>query len=265
MIVLTSHKKTPIKAAIFDFDGTISTLRCGWESVMAPLCVEYIAGANAAVEDEVKKLVDEYIDESTGIQTIHQMKWLNDTIKKYGNSPNAPDDPWFYKEEYNRRLMLEVANRRDSVISGSTDRNNYIIGGATEFLNALKSKGIKMYAASGTDEVDVIKESTALGFAPYFESIAGAKPMMEDCSKEAVIRTLISSSGFKGEELIVIGDGKVEIKLGREAGTLTLGIASDEQKRIGFNPVKEKRLSAAGAHAIVGDFTDLEGILSWMQ
>ena len=29
-----SAKHTPVKDAIFDFDGTISTLRCGWEQIM---------------------------------------------------------------------------------------------------------------------------------------------------------------------------------------------------------------------------------------
>ena len=29
-----SANSCPVKVAIFDFDGTISTLRCGWEQVM---------------------------------------------------------------------------------------------------------------------------------------------------------------------------------------------------------------------------------------
>ena len=33
-----------IKAAIFDFDGTFSTLRCGWEKVMRKLMLELISG-----------------------------------------------------------------------------------------------------------------------------------------------------------------------------------------------------------------------------
>ena len=35
---------TPVRAVLFDFDGTISTLRCGWEEVMQPLMVEMISG-----------------------------------------------------------------------------------------------------------------------------------------------------------------------------------------------------------------------------
>ena len=42
--IITSTRPTPgqIKAAILDFDGTLSTLRHGWEDVMEPLMVEMI-------------------------------------------------------------------------------------------------------------------------------------------------------------------------------------------------------------------------------
>ena len=117
-----------------------------------------------------------------------------------------------------------------------------------------------MFAASGTDEEDVIKEATALGLAKYFDEIAGSKPHSEQCSKEEVINRLL----HENSEMIVIGDGKVEIRLGRDNGALTLGVASDEQARQGINPVKQYRLTAAGAHAIVGDFGNLDEILEWI-
>ena len=44
MIILEKHDKKRITTAVFDFDGTLSTLRCGWEEVMGPLMVEYISG-----------------------------------------------------------------------------------------------------------------------------------------------------------------------------------------------------------------------------
>ncbi|NMP38448.1 MAG: HAD family hydrolase [Clostridiales bacterium] len=264
MIILEGHDKLPVRAAIFDFDGTISTLRCGWEKVMAPLMCEYILGGHTERSDEIKALVDSYIDESTGIQTALQMKWLNDTIKQYGLNPGAPDDQWFYKDEYNRRLMLDVARKRDEVESGAVPKGNYIICGAENFFEALRDRGVTLYAASGTDDADVKRESAALGFFDYFTEIAGAKPRAEDCSKDAVIKRLISEGGYKGGELLVVGDGKVEIMLGRAAGAVTLGLATDEVKRCGINPVKEKRLRAAGAHAVTGDFTHLDNIMNWL-
>lgn len=263
MIILQPHEKKEIKCAIFDFDGTLSTLRCGWEEVMRPLMYECIVGdkqLSEAESDKIKADIYAYVDESTGIQTIGQMKWLANTVKEYDFNPKASDDPWFYKAEYNRRLMEHVAVERDKLVKGEISRETYLIRGSEEFLIALKSHGIKLFAASGTDEEDVIKEATALGLAGYFDEIAGSKPHSEQCSKEEVINRLL----HENSEMMVIGDGKVEIRLGRENGALTLGIASDEQVRQGINPVKQNRLTVAGAHAIVGDFGNLNEILEWM-
>ena len=86
------HGKSTIKAAVFDFDGTISTLRRGWEEVMEPLMLECISGGKN-VSDELAREVRDYIDRSTGIQTILQMKWLSGRVVR--ENPGAPSDPWY--------------------------------------------------------------------------------------------------------------------------------------------------------------------------
>ena len=75
MEILHAAARNPVRAVLFDFDGTISTLRCGWESVMKPLMLEMMAGG--AWDDALEREVDDYINESAGIQTIHQMKWMD--------------------------------------------------------------------------------------------------------------------------------------------------------------------------------------------
>lgn len=253
-------REKPIKAILFDFDGTISTLRCGWEAVMAPLMAETLC---AGTQDggSIARKIDEYIDASTGIQTIFQMQWLADQVKAQGREPL---DPWEYKAEYNRRLMQSVSLRREAVERGREGAGHYLIAGSIAFLKALKRFGVALYVASGTDQPDVEREAEILGVARYFDEIAGAPPHEASCSKERVIRKLLGSSGLAGEELAVIGDGKVEIAIAREAGALALGVASDEVNRRGVNPVKRRRLIAAGAHAIVGDFECLSEILAWL-
>ena len=266
MIFLKEKPKVKrVRAAVLDFDGTLSTLRCGWETVMGPMMVEFISGGNADAEtlDKIKKEVEKYIDESTGIQTIAQMKWLRDTVNSYGLNKNAPNDIWEYKAEYNRRLMENVMQRRKDVESGKTPREKYLIGGAEDFLKILKAHGVDIYAASGTDTVDVRAEAKILGLDGYFKSIEGAEPHSENCSKEAVIASLLERN--KGESgMLVCGDGKVEIKLGAEAGALALGIASNEETGQGINEAKLERLKAAGAHSVIGDFLDIKEIEEWI-
>ena len=134
--------------------------------------------------------------------------------------------------------------------------------GSIDFLEKLKARGVKMYAASGTDEADVKNEAAILGIDKYFDEVAGAKPMSEDCSKEATLNRLISQ-GEGG--LLVVGDGPVEIRLGKAAGACTLGICGKERELCGMDQVKVKRLTAAGAHALVDCFSDMNEIFEWME
>ena len=66
-----------IKAIVCDFDGTFSTLRCGWEAVMKRMMLKYLP-------DEA--WIDAFIGETTGVQTILQMKGFLEEVKRRGGS-----------------------------------------------------------------------------------------------------------------------------------------------------------------------------------
>ena len=251
-----------IRAAIFDFDGTFSTLRCGWEAVMRKLMLELISGGSW--DKALEEKVDAYIDASTGIQTAYQMQWLKEEVEKAGQG-KEDRDIWWYKDQYNLRLMEEVNRRIGRLESGQDAPEQYLIAGAVEFLQALKKAGIAVYLASGTDHKDVIHEATVLGVADLFSVIKGAPDRQVACSKEAVLNMLLEESGLPAESILLVGDGKVEIALGAEKGAYTLGVATDEKNLRGVNPVKKTRLEKAGADAIIGDFEDLDELLQWLQ
>ena len=255
--------KGNIKAAIFDFDGTFSTLRCGWESVMRKMMLELISGGKE-YDKALENKVDAYIDTSTGIQTVYQMQWLLEEVENAGFG--QPDrDVWWYKDEYNRRLMEEVSRRIQRLETKEEHPEQYLIAGAVEFLKALKAKGVTVYLASGTDHKDVVHEASVLGVADMFQMIKGAPERQVSCSKEAVIKMLLEESRLPAESLLLVGDGKVEIALGAEQGAYTLGVATDEKNLRGINPVKRTRLQNAGADAIIGDFEDLNSLIEWLK
>lgn len=254
----------PIRAALFDFDGTISTLRYGWEGTMRPMMLEMISGHSAPFAPELIKEVDDFIDESTGIQTIYQMKWLAERVAKERPDAGMPVDPWWYKEEYNRRLMQTVNDRLCDLESGRLAKEDYLIAGSEQFLKALNERSVRIYVASGTDDPDVKHEAAALGMDIYFDSINGAPLGVESCSKEKVMRDLIEKEGLTGDDVAVFGDGKVEIALGASVGARTIGLATDEEKRHGINLVKQGRLLKAGADVMTGDFLEIDELLAFL-
>ena len=244
-----------IKAAVLDFDGTISTLRCGWEEVMEALFLRHLRQAPLPAE-EILNRIRGYIEESTGIQTIFQMEWLARQVKELLGVP--PLDPWEYKDEYNRALLAKIRERTERLAAGDEKKEDFLIPGSVAFLRFLRQKGIAIYVASGTDDADVRREAELLGVLPLVQSVKGAPMRKKDCSKEAVIREILERSSLSGSQLLVVGDGKVEIQLGREVGALTIGIASNERQRDGsFQQKKLEKLQKAGADLIVPDFTPL--------
>ena len=220
----------------------------------------------------------EFIGETTGVQTSLQMKGFLEEVKRRGGAQFTatvadisgaincvpPEDPWFYKNEYNAMLMESVAVKRDEVLSGKVPAATYHVPGALLFLQALKTRGVKIYFASGTDEADVQAEAAALGFAGFADGIAGALPKSEACAKEAALKRLVEQAGVAPDELAVVGDGKVEIALGKALGARTLGVATNETDFSILNAAKKARLEKAGADMIVGDFRDLRLILDFL-
>ncbi|MGI6214496.1 MAG: HAD family hydrolase [Christensenellales bacterium] len=244
-----------VKAIVLDFDGTISTLRYGWEDVMQDMMTDYLG-------KQYSREISKYIENSAGIQTIFQMKWLKDKIESlFGDSKDA----WYYKDDYNRRLMIDVNRKIELIKNNKANKEDYLIAGSYEFLIEAKKLDLKLHIASGTDQKDVKNEADLLGIAPLVDSISGAPYRLENCSKEKVLQDLIERQGLHGPEVCVIGDGKVEISLGNKMQARTLGLATDEAKRQGINPVKQRRLELADAEAITGDFLNINEIFSWLN
>ena len=251
-----------IKHAVFDHDGTISTLRQGWEQIMEPMMIKAILGEKYETADETlyhktRKRVRDYIDKSTGLQTIIQMQALVEMVGEFGCVPREKIlDKSGYKQIYNNSLMQMVNQRIARFNSGQLDISDYTIKGAVQFLNILRQKGIKLYLASGTDRQDVIREAKVLGYADFFDGgIYGATGDITKYSKKIVIEKIMSENNLAGPELLVLGDGPVEIRESRRRDGIAIGIASDEIRRHGLNMEKRTRLIKAGAHIIVPDFS----------
>lgn len=258
-----------IRYAVFDHDGTISSLRQGWEEIMEPVMMKSILGEqydtiDAGTFHKVQAECKAFIHKTTGIQTIYQMEGLVNLVREFGFVPEDQIlDKFQYKEIYNDGLMEMVNQRMDKLAKGELGQEDYTLKGAVEFLKQLKERGVTMYLASGTDADDVRNEAEMLGYADLFDGgIYGALRDYTKFSKKMVIEKIIRDNNLQGKELAVFGDGPDEIREGRRAGGISVGITSNEVQRFGHNPAKRPRLVRAGAQLLIPDFSQHKKLIS---
>ena len=250
-----------IRHVLLDFDGTLSVLRQGWEEVMIPVMLEAICDTQAG-EPEIEVEVREYVDRSSGILTIKQMQWLAEAVRRYGLARDVRTARE-YKAMYLERLMVRVRERIDCLSRGESSPQENMIAGAEDFVRGLARRSARLYLASGTDHADVVREAGALGLLPYFAGgVYGALDGNEDHAKERVIQRILEENGLSGNQLLVVGDGPVEIREGAQRAAITLGIASNEVTRSGWNLHKVNRLVSAGADLLAPDFCQAERLLA---
>lgn len=259
-IVDAELPRGPFRAALFDFDGTLSYLRCRWPSVMIPMMADVLQEQGATESrDELLAIVEEFVMRLNGKQTIYQMIQLAEEVSARGGRPAEPLE---YKRRYHDLLLADMGDRVEKLRTGETPPEEWTAPGARELLTALRDRGMTLYLASGTDLQYVRDELAALQLDEFFgERVYGALDDYEKFSKAMIVRQIITEHGVGPGELIGFGDGYVEIEEIRRAGGAAIGVASDEENRAGVNEWKRGRLIQAGAHAIIPDYRDGAALL----
>ena len=253
-----------IRHVVFDFDGTISLIRDGWQNVMVPMMIECLQTETDTTEtpEQLEALVVDFVDRLTGKQTIYQMMQLSEEIEKRGGTPK---EPLAYKDEYNRRLLPVVEERIAELAAGTLSADPLRVPKSLEFLQSLREMGIHCYLASGTDVEFVKNEAGLLGVSEYFDGgIFGALREYKKFSKAMIIQKILTDFELSGNELLIVGDGYVEIENAKAVGAIAVGVASVEGNRYNMNADKRERLIRAGADIIIRDFQEGAQLLNYL-
>ena len=245
---------------LFDFDGTISLIRSGWVEVMVPMMVEILMELRTGEsEAALSALVEDFVARLTGEQTIYQMIELAHQVELRGGKPL---EPLAYKRMYHEKLMATIEYRRQDLRRGAVSPDKYLVPGTRAFLESVRDRGLKLYCASGTDEVYTLEEAGLLEVRQYFQGgMYGAQDDYKSFSKEILIRRMISGLECKGDELLGFGDGFVEIKNVKDVGGTAVGLATAEPECQVVDKWKRKRLVSVGADFIVPNFLSREELL----
>lgn len=252
-----------LHSVVFDFDGTLSLIRKGWQEIMTPYFTEVLMGTpGAGTFKEENSCAREFIDLLTGKQTIYQCIRLNEEVIKRGGKSL---DPLIYKNEYHRRLLEKIEYRRKGLADGTIKPAEFLVPGSVGIIECLIDHGVDIYLASGTDEMYVKEEVALLKLDIYFKDrIYGARDEYKLFSKAMVIQRIIEVNDLHGSSLAGFGDGYVEIENIKEVGGIAIGVATDEERMEGIDEWKRQRLIKAGADVIIADFTELEALEKYL-
>jgi phosphoglycolate phosphatase-like HAD superfamily hydrolase len=254
-------RRGTISHVLFDFDGTLSLIRQGWPEIMTPMFAEMLPPLPGETLEARMQLCNDDIMRLNGKQTIYQMIQLAERIKERSGTPR---EPLWYKHEYLRRLEERISHRLEGLRNGSLKPDDLLVHGARALLEELKSRGLPVYLASGTDEYCVKAEAELLDMPRYFgRHIYGAIDDYKKFSKKMVIERILRENAIEGTQLLSFGDGYVEIENTKDVGGFAVAVASDEANNGSgrYDEWKRNRLRSVGADVIVPDFRDLQGLM----
>jgi len=264
-IVNPAYVRGPFRCVVFDFDGTLSLIRGDWQGLMVPMMVEALAVTNTGESTaELTSLVEEFVTRLTGQPTMQQMYALVEEIEKRGQ---PRPDPVLYFHRYMDMLISRTEARIAEIKSNIKSPDDFLVPGSRPLVERFAAAGLLLVIASGTELVEVRRESEILEIDQYFgERVFGPVNNDPQFSKERVLRQLMDEHDLRGDQIVAIGDGPAEIRAIKAVGGLALGVASDEVNRDGsINRLKREHLLRSGADVIIPDYRNLSAVLKAMN
>jgi phosphoglycolate phosphatase-like HAD superfamily hydrolase len=214
------------KAAIIDYDGTLTRVRYGWEVKMKEFFLKKICANRTLSQEELtkaKELTAQWVDHAQGTTINQQMTALSE-ILNYFNFKHQLEilidefDKYSTEWEYSRMHELKEKGEIDSLF----------LNGAIDFLKNLQNEGYELHMLSGTSHEKLIYECEVLGLSNYFIHIQGYATHLASPYKLESMRSTIAQFNYAPKHTLIIGDGLTELKAGRELGCKCLAIAIDE-------------------------------------
>ena len=232
---------------------------------------------------------DQFCIESAGLSALTQMEWairrsvqegnikvncdmhtntqiierINNGIEYYDDLPETFEMTEMLKKQTPRlfKLYEAVLNgfcRDKNLQKAKENPEKFRVKGSIEFLKMLKDNGVKNYFVTGAvveKGMGMHQEVEALGYKigknELVEGIIGST-WTEKMPKDMVMQRLLRELGVKGENVLVIGDGRAEIQAGVQMGAF---VVSRLPENADFQRELHRKL---GTDIIIKDFCDKE-------
>lgn len=247
-----------VRAAVFDFDGTVSLLSEGWQELMQALfesiLFERVSFTESEAETERKKIA-QFIFELTGKPSFFQCARFVEEVALCGG-PKL--DAKRVHAEFLSLIDRRLEEREEAIRSGEVPAETFLVPGVRPFLERLQAMGWRLMLVSGSVDAMVQRQCCLLRLHDFFDGGVFGSPTntSQSFSKEAVIRDFMARFGLKPAEIVGFGDGFVETHFVHAIGGFAVGLATREKERDGkINEWKREKLLEASADAILPDFS----------
>jgi phosphoglycolate phosphatase len=198
-------KLHPIKAIVFDFDGTLAFLNIDF-SLMRERIFDLMRGYGISDEMIQEKYLLEIIDE------IYEILY----------EKNSSDAEKFYQESHHILHELEMRAAQEGKL----------IQGAKATLRSLREKGVKVGIITRNCEDAVRRVFPDIDiFCDIFvsrNSVKNVKPHPDHLTH--VMRSLKISGG----EAVMVGDHMIDVQAGKRVGMKTIGVLTGRTKKEEF-------------------------------
>ncbi|MDD2868092.1 HAD-IA family hydrolase [Neomegalonema sp.] len=221
-----SRSAAPLKLAIFDFDGTLVDSGAVIVSNMQEAFRR--AGLEPPAPAACLRVVGLSLADAVAAIEPHPPAHLVETIVEH------------YRARFQERRK-----------TGEADTG--LFPGAFAVLERLKAQGATIAAATGNSRRGLESVLDVHGLRPLFSAsqTADDAPSKPD---PGMILNLLAETGFAAEEAVMIGDTVFDIAMAKAvAGCKAVGVA--------WGHHAEGELRAAGADAVIRDFSELDRVL----
>lgn len=187
-----------IKAAIFDFDGTIADSMPMW-SGFAENFVTHLGGK---AKEGLNRLV---------------------------NPMSVQEAEIFLRNEYFPEMTLEqMIKETDKYVMARYKKGFNEKAGVGDFIRELHARGVKMAISTATDREPVFLALSNLGLSEYFEFIITCTDAgVGKSSSPKVFDMALERLGAKKEEALIFEDSFYAAKTAKSAGYVVCGVYDD--------------------------------------
>ena len=220
------------------------------------------AGLSALTQMEwaIRKAIDNgYIDINCDkIDNKKKIQMIYNGIEIF-DVPDSKELQEFLKEHTPRlfKFYEKVLNgycRDKNLLEAKKSPDKFLVKGSKDFMSLLYKNGVKNFFVTGAvveQGMGMFEEVVSLGFEigkdKMVEDIIGST-WTEKLPKDVIMKRLCQKLGAKGDEILVVGDGRSEISAGTEMGALNI---SRLEKNDDYRMALHKKL---GTHIIVDSY-----------